>query len=164
MSVAVRNADEADAAGLARIYNHYIAHTVVTFETEPVTAADMEQRVIETKQAGYPWLVAEAAGAVTGYAYAARWKRREAYRYAVESTVYVDPELTSQGIGTRLYSDLIVAVRNTGIHAVIGGISLPNDASVRLHENLGFRKIGQFAEVGFKFDRWVDVGYWELLL
>lgn len=164
MSVVVRNVDDADAAALARIYNHYIAQTVVTFETEPVTAENMAQRVADTRRAGYPWLVAEAAGSVVGYAYAARWNRRDAYRYSVESTIYVDPKLTSQGVGTRLYSGLIAAIRTAGMHAVIGGISLPNDASIGLHEKLGFRKIGQFAEVGFKLDRWVDVGYWELIL
>lgn len=160
----VRNADEADAEDLARIYNHYITHTVVTFETEPVTAASMADRVIETQEAGYPWLVAEAAGVIVGYACASRWKRRHAYRFSVESTIYLDPKHMNQGVGTQLYSELIDAIRDAGMHVVIGGISLPNDASVRLHEKLGFRKVGQLHEVGFKQDRWVDVGYWELIL
>src|SRR5690606_39143142 len=99
-----------------------------------------------------------------GYAYAARWKGRCAYRYSVESTIYLDLGARRGGIGTVLYAALLERLRSRGYHAVIGGIALPNDASVRLHEQLGFRKVAHFPEVGFKLGRWVDVGYWQIIL
>ncbi|NZA26135.1 N-acetyltransferase [Luteimonas sp. SJ-92] len=164
MDIALRPALAADAAALAGIYNHYIAHTCVTFETEPVEAAGMAARIAETADAGLPWLVAEGSAGILGYAYASKWKGRCAYRYTVESTVYLDPASTGAGVGGRLYAALIDAIRACGMHAVIGGIALPNAASVRLHERLGFREAGRFEQVGWKQERWVDVGYWQLLL
>ncbi|MDH5823291.1 GNAT family N-acetyltransferase [Luteimonas sp. RD2P54] len=164
MDLLIRPASAADAAAVARIYNHYVAATCVTFETDAVAEADMVQRIAETASARLPWLVAERDGSVLGYAYASKWKGRCAYRYSVESTVYLDPAATGNGAGRRLYSALIEAIRGCGMHAVIGGIALPNEASVRLHERLGFRQAGRFAQVGWKQERWVDVGYWQLLL
>lgn len=131
----VREVRAADAPRIAAIYNHYVRESVVTFEEEPATDAEMARRIAETA-ASYPWLVCETGGELVGYAYASSWKRRSAYRYA--------------------------AMRGHGLHAAIGGISLPNPASVALHEKLGFVPIGRFSQVGFKFGRWVDVGYWEL--
>lgn len=164
MTVSIRPAAADDAGAIARIYNHYIRDTVATFETDPVTATEIAQRIAGTENSGLPWLVAADAGAVLGYAYASRWKGRCAYRYSVESTIYLAPSETGRGIGRQLYAAALEAVRSSGMHVVIGGISLPNDASVRLHEALGFRKIGHFEEVGYKFDRWIDVGYWQLTL
>lgn len=164
METTIRPATERDAHALAGIYNHYVAETVVTFETEPVTVSDMAGRIAETDTLSLPWLVAEASGDVLGYAYASRWKGRCAYRFAVESTVYLEPSQTGRGIGSQIYAALIDAIRARSMHAVIGGISLPNEASIRLHERLGFIKVGHFKEVGFKQDRWIDVGYWQLLL
>ena len=164
MNTIIRPATERDASEVARIYNHYIAETVVTFETDPVTQRDMAGRIADTHALSLPWLVAESDGDILGYAYASNWKGRCAYRFAVESTVYLDPPQTGRGIGTLLYTALIDAIRGLSMHAVIGGIALPNDASIRLHERLGFRKVGQFEEVGFKQQRWIDVGYWQLLL
>ena len=160
----IRRAAVNDGGAIADIYNHYIANTVVTFETEPVSAADMAARITETGAVSLPWLVAESETGIIGYAYASTWKGRCAYRYSVESTIYLDPSHTGHGAGTRLYSALIEAIKALGMHAVIGGISLPNDGSVRLHEKLGFEKVGHFREVGHKQDRWVDVGYWQLML
>ncbi len=162
--VAIRPAAADDAQHIARIYNHYIANTVITFETESVDAGDMAERVAETLAIPLPWLVAEADGKLLGYAYASKWKGRCAYRYAVESTIYLDPNAIGNGAGTRLYEALIEETRKLGMHAMIGGIALPNDASIRLHEKLGFEKIGHFREVGYKQERWVDVGYWQLML
>jgi phosphinothricin acetyltransferase len=99
-----------------------------------------------------------------GYAYASSWKRRSAYRYAVESTIYLAPEFHGRGLGSELYRALIAEMRARGFHCAIGGISLPNPASIALHEKLGYKHIGQFREVGWKFGKWVDVGHWELLL
>jgi phosphinothricin acetyltransferase len=160
----IRPAPVSDAPALAGIYNHYVLNTVVTFEEEAVSAEDMAQRIRDTLEAELPWLVWEEDGRVLGYCHASKWKSRCAYRFALETTVYLDPDATGRGLGTKLYTALIDTLRPTRMHALIGGIALPNDASVALHEKLGFQKIGQFREVGWKFGRWVDVGYWELML
>ena len=160
----LRAATPADAAAITGIYNHYILNTIVTFEEEAVTKEEMAQRITEVLEAGRPWLVWEENGRVLGYAYASAWKSRCAYRFALETTVYLDKDATGRGLGTKLYSALIDRYRNTRIHAIIGGVALPNDASTALHEKLGFKKIAHFKEVGWKFDQWIDVGYWELIL
>jgi L-amino acid N-acyltransferase YncA len=157
----IREAGAEDGADLARIYNHYIAHTVVTFEEAALSASEMCARVAEVSAAQLPWLVAHSSVGLSGFAYASRWKGRCAYRFSVESTVYLDPAAVGQGIGTALYSALLLRLEELGCHVVIGGIALPNQASVALHERLGMRKVAHFAEVGFKFGRWVDVGYWQ---
>ncbi len=164
MDLLIRPAVPLDAPALAGIYNHYVRHTVVTFETDPVSPGEMSARLAETASASLPWRVAESNGLVLGYAYASKWKGRCAYRYSVESTVYLDKAQTGKGVGLRLYTDLVAAITACGMHAAIGGIALPNAASVALHERLGFRKAGQFEQVGYKQERWVDVGYWQLLL
>lgn len=160
----VRPASPADAAAICAIYNHYVTTTTITFEEEAVTAPDMAQRIADVKAAGLPWLVAEAGGKVVGYAYATKWRVRPAYRYSSESTVYVDQAFIGQGIGRALYAVLLDELRRRNLHLVIGGIALPNEGSVGLHEALGFRKAAHFAEVGMKFGRWIDVGYWQLNL
>lgn len=164
MTISIRSAQESDAAALARIYNHYVSATCITFETNPVSTPDMAGRLAETQRASLPWLVAEDSGQVVGYAYASKWKGRCAYRYSVESTVYLDTDSTGKGIGSQLYAELIAAIRTLSIHAVIGGIALPNEQSIALHERLGFKKVAHFEQVGYKQDRWIDVGYWQLLV
>jgi L-amino acid N-acyltransferase YncA len=159
----IRHCLPSDAARICEIYNHYVRETVITFEEEPVAESEMASRIREIG-ARWTWLVAEDGGTVTGYAYASAWKTRSAYRYSVESTVYIAPEQTRRGFGLLLYRALIAALGARNVHYVTGGIALPNPASVALHERLGFHKIGHFSEVGFKLGRWVDVGYWELIL
>ncbi len=163
-NVSIRPATHLDADAIARIYNHYIAHTIVTFEEEIISADEMASRIREVASVDLPWLVAERRGEPAGYAYASRWKGRCAYRFSVETTVYLDPVWTGRGIGTSLYKGLLELLRNSSMHAAIGGIALPNPASVAMHEKLGFQKVAYFKEVGFKFNRWIDVGYWQLLL
>jgi phosphinothricin acetyltransferase len=153
----------ADAAAVCAIYNPYVLETVVTFEEEAVSTAEMARRIGEVT-ARFPWLVAEEGGAIVGYAYATPWKVRAAYRHSVEVTVYLAPGHTGRGVGTALYRELIELLRKAGVHAVIGGVALPNAASIALHEKLGFKKTAHFLEVGRKLDRWVDVAYWELIL
>ena len=160
----LRPATTADAAALAAIYNHYVLNTIITFEEEPVTVAGMTGRIKEVAAAGLPWLVWTEKGKVLGYAYAGKWKSRCAYRYSVESTVYLDKDATGRGLGAKLYTALITKLKKGKIHGIIGGVALPNEASVALHEKLGFKKIGHFEEVGWKFGKWIDVGYWELIL
>jgi phosphinothricin acetyltransferase len=151
-----------DAARIAEIYNLFILNTIVTFEEEAVDAAEVSRRITEVTEK-YPWLVAEVDGAVVGYAHASNWKSRCAFRNSVETTIYLHPEMVGKGQGEPLYRALLDDLRGLGLHAAIGGIALPNAASVRLHEKCGFRKIGEFVEVGFKFGKWINFGYWQLL-
>jgi len=159
----IRAATGADAAGICAIYNHYVTGTIVTFEEEPVTAAEMQSRMAAVLEK-LPWLVLERDGAIAGYAYASPWKTRIGYRFAVESSIYLAPDCIGRGFGLALYSDLLERLRSGGIHCVIGGAALPNPASVALHEKLGFEKIAHFRENGTKFGRWIDVAYWQRLL
>ena len=162
--MSIRMATVEDAAAVAAIYNPYVADTCVTFETEPVQAAGMAARITEVLDAGLPWLLAADAAGAAGFAYASKWKGRCAYRFSVESTVYLHRRHTGRGIGRALYGRLLEEIRARRMHAVIGGIALPNAASIALHERLGFRKVAHFEQVGYKQDRWVDVGYWQLLI
>ncbi len=160
----IRPATASDSAAIARIYNHFILDTTVTFEEQAVSAQQMAERIEEVASASLPWLVAEQAGKVVGYAYATKWKGRCAYRFSVESTVYLAPGFAGMGVGSKLYDALFAALRERGTHVVIGGIALPNPASIALHEKFGMNKAAHFREVGFKFGKWIDVGYWQATL
>jgi L-amino acid N-acyltransferase YncA len=162
--VVVRSAGEDDAEAIARIYNFYVANTVVTFEEEAVSAEAMAVRIANARGPGLPWLVAEQDHDLVGYACARPWKERSAYRYSVETTIYLKHGCEGRGVGKTLYAALLPLLRAAGVHVVIGGVALPNAASIALHEKLGFEKVAQFREVGFKHDRWVDVAYWQLIL
>ncbi|MBR8537167.1 N-acetyltransferase [Carboxylicivirga sediminis] len=159
----IRTIKPVDAAHIAGIYNYYVVNSIVTFEFEPVSVDEMAKR-IDTICKRYPYLVYEEEGIVLGYAYATQWKARQAYQHSVESSVYLHHEAIGKGVGSKLYTKLLDELKAMSIHAVIGGISLPNDASVALHEKFGFEKIGQLKQVGRKFNRWIDVGYWELII
>ena len=160
----VRAATAADAAAIARIYDHYVRHTVITFEEEPVSAEVMAIRIADVQGMGLPWLVAQIGNAIVGYAYATRWKARSAYRHSVETTIYLEQGSERRGIGTQLYSELLSVLRERDVHVAIGGAALPNEASIALHERLGFERVATFHQVGFKHERWVDVAYWQILL
>jgi L-amino acid N-acyltransferase YncA len=108
--------------------------------------------------------VFESDGGVIGYAYASEWNSRSAYKRSAEITVYLTNGETQRGLGTLLYTELIKQLKSMGCHAIIGGISLPNESSIRLHEKLGLEKVAHFKEVGCKFEKWIDVGYWELVI
>jgi L-amino acid N-acyltransferase YncA len=159
----VRSATTEDAARICEIYNHYVLHSTITFEEQPVSLGEMEQRIAAVLT-GLPWLVWVEDQVVQGFAYASKWKGRCAYRYSVESTAYLADGSTGRGIGTRLYEALFTALRQSKMHVVMGGIALPNDASIAMHEKLGFEKVAHFREVGCKFGKWIDVAYWQLLL
>jgi L-amino acid N-acyltransferase YncA len=159
----IRPAASNDAVQIAEIYNHYIATSHATFELEAIDGAKMARRVADTVGQSYPFLVADGDGAVGGYAYGRPFRPRPGYRHAVEVAVYVHPDRQGKGIGKQLYDQLLPLLFDKGAHTLIATIALPNDASVRLHEKFGFVKAGHFYEVGRKFDRWVDVGYWQLL-
>ena len=160
----IRPATQTDSIAIARIYNHYIRNTAITFEEEPVASSEIAGRIGKVLSTPLPYLVAAPGDQVVGYAYASRWHERSAYRFSVETTIYLDPEHLGDGLGTRLYTVLLDQLKDRGLHSAIGGIALPNPASIALHESLGFRKVAHYREVGFKFDRWIDVGYWQRVL
>ncbi len=159
----IRAAQPEDAPALARIYNPYVLDTSITFEESPVSAEEMAHRVA-TVTASHPWLVWDEAGQVRGYAYSSTWRARPAYRHSTETAIYLAPDSRGRGLGTELYQALLTDLRQRGFHLALGGLALPNEASVRLHERLGFQKAAHIHEAGFKFGRWIDVGFWELLL
>lgn len=160
----IRPVKPADAAQICAIYNHYIETSVISFEFAPVSEEQMTQRVEQIAAMGLPWLVATAGEQLLGYAYATTWKARIAYRFSVEITIYLAQQGTAKGIGTALYQALFEALEAQEVHAVVACIALPNEHSVALHEKFGMRKVGHFEEVGQKFDRWLDVGYWQVNL
>lgn len=154
----VRDGAAGDIPAIAAIYAHHVRHGAATFETEPPDAAEMERRWTHVREIGLPWLVAELEnGGVAGYAYAGRYRPREAYRFTVEDSIYIDPARTGQGIGSALLERLIHRCEEAGAHqmvAVIGDSA--NIVSVRIHEKFGFRRAGVLYSVGFKFGHWVD--------
>lgn len=159
----IRTATASDAAAICAIYNHYIMVSVATFEEVPLTEHQMLERIREV-QAKYEWLVCEVESIVVGYAYAAPWKTRAAYRYSAELSVYIHHEHTGRGFGRLLYAALLKFLQTTDVHSVIGGVADNNAASDKLHESLGFRRVGRFSETGYKFGRWLDVTYWQRML
>jgi L-amino acid N-acyltransferase YncA len=160
----IRPAVDADGPALADLYNFYVLNTITTFEAEPVSAQEMADRARAVLEQGLPWYVAEAEGRLVGYSCAVSWKSRSAYRHSCESTIYLVDGCAERGWGSTLYRCLIAELQELGLHAVLAGIAQPNEASIKLHEKLGFSKVAHFSEVGRKFDRWIDVAYWQLLL
>ena len=163
MSLAIRTATDDDAVAVAAIYRPYVESTVITFEVTPPSEEDMRTR-IKTVLARFPWLVAEEAGEVVGYAYASAHRDRAAYQWSVDVAVYLHQDMHRKGIGRRLYSTLFPMLAQQGLVNAYAGITLPNDKSVGLHEALGFTPIGVYRHVGFKMGQWHDVGWWHLAL
>ena len=168
--IEIRDARPEDADAVCEIYNHYIRDTVITFELDELTADDLAARFAKIQGAGLPWLVADDGGVVVGYAYAGLFKERAAYTHTVETSIYLAADERGRGIGTAIYAQLLGRLTrltpaqspHAPIHVMIGGVALPNEASVALHERFGMRKVAHFEQVGFKFGRWVDVGYWQI--
>ena len=160
--IAIRPATLEDAAAIAAIYKPYVERGTVSFELKAPDERIMRQRMASS-EGKYPWLVATAAedGELLGYAYASAFRDRPAYRYTIETTVYLLSGTQGRGNGRQLYDALIDTVRAQGFTHAIGVIALPNDHSIRLHESVGFRRTGVLREVGYKDGRWVDVGFWQ---
>lgn len=159
----LRAATAGDAEAIARIYNHYVRETIITFETEPVEVSEMARRIASIS-VKYDWLVAEADGKLAGYAYYGQFRTRAAYDHTVESTVYVAPDGMGKGVGRALYSELLAAARRRGYREAIGVIALPNPASLALHAAMGFVEVGLLKRVGCKFGDYIDVGLWQVSL
>jgi phosphinothricin acetyltransferase len=161
--VRIRLAREADAGAIAAIYAPFVERTAVSFETKPPDGTEMARRIGDTT-ARYPWLVCELDGHVAGYAYATQHRVRAAYRWSVDTAVYIDAVQRRRGIGRGLYASLSEILKAQGFFNAYAGITLPNDASVGLHQAVGFTIVGVYKRVGFKFGEWHDVGWWHLIV
>lgn len=155
----IRKATIKDAKAITDIYNYYVKNDIATFTENPISVKETEENIKNS----ILWLVFVENNIVVGYAYAAKWKERSAYRFSVETSVYLDIKHKGKSIGTKLYAQLLSEIKMQNIHAAIGGISLPNKASESLHEKFGFKKVAHYKEIGFKFNKWIDVGYWQLV-
>ena len=163
--ILVRKVRSSDSGQITRLYNHYIRHSTATFEEEALQGDEMLSRIALQRSKGLPWLVCEQDGEILGYAYAGPFRKRAAYRFTLESAVYVDPKQTGKGIGRALYDALLSELStHSECRMLMGVITIPNEPSIRLHENLGFEKVGVMREVGYKFGQWIDVGIWQLQL
>jgi len=163
VSTDIRPATLTDAARCAEIYAPYVTDTWVSFERDPPDAAEMARRIADYGTS-HGWLVAEVKGKIAGYAYGSPHRTREAYATSADVTVYVDAAFARAGIGRQLYDALFPILKNRDVHAIFAGIALPNDASIGLHEAMGFTPIGIYREVGWKMRGWRDVGWWQRLL
>ncbi len=159
----IRLATIDDAAAMLDIYRPYVLNTAISFETDAPSIQEFQSRISEGI-AKFPWLVCEIDGRVRGYAYSSAHRSRRAYTWSVEATVYVQQKFQGKGIGKALYERLLPMLKKQGVVNVIAGIALPNQASVAIHESFGFEKVAQFKDVGFKMEKWWDVGYWQLQL
>jgi L-amino acid N-acyltransferase YncA len=163
MSARIRVATPDDAPSILDIYAPYCESTLVSFEIAAPTESQMGER-ISNVTARYPWLVAEIDGRVAGYVYASQHRERAGYRWAVDAAVYIGEEHRRRNVGRVLYKTLFSLLREQGIYQAYAGITLPNPASVGLHEAVGFETIAVFRNVGYKLGRWLDVGWWRLQL
>ncbi|MEG3087949.1 GNAT family N-acetyltransferase [Sphingomonas sp. PB4P5] len=164
--IAIRPARPEDAAAIAAIYAPFVLTGTVSFETEAPDARQMRTRMTAS-DGMYPWIVAtngDEDGGVLAYAYATKFRDRPAYKYVVETSIYVTGTVERQGVGRLLYEALIDTLRAQGFTQAIGVLALPNEASIGLHEATGFRRQGVYREVGYKNGRWIDVGFWQCQL
>ena len=163
MAAIIRLAREEDAGQMLDIYAPIVTNTAISFELEPPSVEEFKGRVTENLNLA-PWLVCVSGSSVFGYAYAGRHRFREAYQWSVEVSVYVAESQHRQGVGRALYTSLIDCLRLQGFYNAYAGITLPNPASVALHENLAFQPVGIYRNVGYKLSEWHSVGWWELAL
>lgn len=165
-SAHIRSGTETDLPRLTEIYNHYVAHTAITFDVEPVSVEARRRGwfVNYHEQGPHRLLVAELDGAVVGYATSGRFREKAAYASSVETSIYVHVDHHRRGVGRALYAALLPVLSAEGLHRAYAGITLPNDASIHLHAAFGFREVGTFREVGLKFGRYHDVRWFERTL
>lgn len=164
--VVIRPVREGDFDAIAALTNHFILHTSIHFGFERVTAEELRASWEKTRER-YPYFVAEDVKGpirLAGYAKSGVWRDRAAYQWTAEVGIYVAPELHGRGIGRQLYGALIEACRGCGFHSLVGGVTQPNEASTRLHQSMGFVRVGVFEHAGWKFDAWHDVVWWQLML
>ena len=155
--LAIRAFRPDDVPALTRIYGHYARETVITFETESPTEAEMAARFAAILDQGHPLLIGEIEGAVIGYAYASTYRARAAYRFTCEDSIYLAPSAVGQGFGGKLLARLLDDAAKAGLKQMLAVITAERENSIRLHEKHGFRQVGRYEAVGYKFDRWLDV-------
>ncbi|KAB1188250.1 MULTISPECIES: GNAT family N-acetyltransferase [Haloferax] len=160
MAVRLRPATESDLPAIRDIYEPFVEQTAITFAYDPPSVADLETKL--RKKTHHPWLVCELDGNVVGYAYAGPIREREAYQWAVETSIYVDPEFQRRGVAHGLYTALLDVLERQGYVTAYAVITTPNPASIAFHESFGFERVGRFERMGFKHDEWHDVEWWEL--
>ncbi len=159
----IRKVKIEDAQQLLDIYNYYVENSIVTFDLEPLSLNTFQEKMTRICKA-YPFIVFEENNEILGYAYGSKFRPKPAYKYTVESTVYVKHNKHGKHIGTKLYTELLKLLKQEKFHIVLGVLTLPNDTSIKLHEKFGFIQIAYFNEVGLKFEKWQDVGIWQLKL
>ena len=152
-----------DVSEITRIYAHYVTHTVVTFDTKVPSEKEMCER-LQTIIRNCPAWVCVEEGKIAGYCYAHEWKTKKAYSATAETTIYLHPDYLRKGYGRILMEQLIKDCRERSYHTLVACITIPNEPSVKLHEKLGFKQVSHFHEVGRKFDKWLDVADYELIL
>jgi L-amino acid N-acyltransferase YncA len=157
----IRKFELKDTPQIAEIYNYYVLNSIITFDRIPFS---IEEYTIKIKDifSNFPCIIFEENNEILGYAYANYWRTKPSYNQTVESTVYVKHGIHGKKIGSQLYTELLKQLRELDFHAIIGSISLPNDQSIQFHEKFGFEKVAHFKEVGKKFGKWIDVGFWQL--
>lgn len=163
MTTTIRSATTHDAASLLAVYTPFVTATAVSFELSPPTVSEFADR-IERAVEGWAWLLAEREGRAVGYAYGGPHRARAAYRWSLETSVYVAAEAQGQGVGSTLYKALMPRLAARGYCNAYAAITLPNEASIALHRRTGFEPIGTFKRVGRKFGQWHDVSWWQLKL
>jgi phosphinothricin acetyltransferase len=163
MSAVIRLATAHDAAQIQAIYAPNVRDTAISFERVPPTVDDMRQRIVQTVE-HFPWLVCDRQGIIQGYAYASAHRTRAAYQWSVDVSVYVHSQARRTGVGQAVYRSLFALLELQGFYNAYAGITLPNPASVSLHESLGFQPVGVYRQVGYKLGAWHDVGWWQLVL
>ena len=160
MNNLIRLVRTADAPQILSMYDYYINNTAITFETSTPDIESFTER-IEHISSFYPWLVYENEAKILGYAYASQHRQRSSYRWSVDVTVYIHQSAHGKGIGSQLYEQLLSLLQKQGFYNAYAGITLPNEKSIALHEKFGFVKIGQYNRVGYKINKWWNVGWWE---
>lgn len=159
----IRPTTAADFSAIAALTNRYISGTSIHFAYQPVTADELQSAWLKHRDT-YPFLTAEVDSTFAGYAKAGPWRERAAYQWTPEVGIYIEPAFHGKGLGRALYGALLDDLRTRGFHSAIGGVTLPNDPSTRLHQSLGFTHVGTVREAGFKFNAWHDVAFWQITL
>ena len=162
--VTIRPAAEDDLGDIAAIYNHEIANSVATFDLEPPSFDYWRQRLVGQHPGDHLLVAVDAGGDVVGYAYSWSYRPRPAYRLTRETSIYLDPSVRGRGIGRRLYPALLDTMAASGVHTAVALVALPNPSSAALHRACGFQHVGTMREVGFKFEKWVDVEWYQKML
>jgi phosphinothricin acetyltransferase len=159
--VLIRLAREADSDGIAAIYRPYVEDSRISFEEKAPDSSEMARRIVGERPGFHPWLVAEENGGILGFSSSSPFRTRPAYRWSVETGIYLAADASGRGLGKQLLAVLVNLLERQGYVTAIGAIALPNDASVRLHESLGFAHVGTYRGTGFKLGQWLDVGLWQ---